>query len=214
MDRAQPEADLLELTVLAFLCERPLHPYDAQRTIRQRHKDYAMERSRALYRAFERLARQGWIEAIETSREGRRPERTVYRITPEGIDEFRSRLTVLLERPLAEYPAFQAALGYLAYLTPPRAAEALADRTVALEGEIAGIEVGLEGARERLRLPRMVLLEIEFKLAQRRSELEWVRSLLEEIRSGRLAWDLESLARHFQEERPGRTLPEGALEVR
>lgn len=149
-----------------------------------------------------RLARDGWIEPVETTRAGKRPERTVYRITEEGFEEFRSRLTHLLEKPLTEYPVFPVALGYLAYVTPAVALEALEDRTVALEGEIAGVEVALQGVRERLGLPRLVLLDAEFKLAQRRAELDWLRSLVDEIRSGGLSWDLETLARHFQEERP------------
>src|SRR5262249_56593072 len=103
-----PPADVLALTVLAFRTERPMHPYDVQRVIRQRHKDYAIERPRALYRAFERLARDELIEPVETSREGRRPERTVYRITDEGRAEFQHWLGHLLGRGLGQDTAFRA----------------------------------------------------------------------------------------------------------
>src|SRR5262249_29235931 len=118
MPDISPPADVLALTVLAFLTERPMHPYDVQRVIRQRHKDYAIERPRARYRAFDRLARDELIEPVETSREGRRPERTVYRITDEGRAEFQHWLVQLLERPVVEDPVFGVAVGFVGYLNP------------------------------------------------------------------------------------------------
>lgn len=204
-DRTQP-TDVIALTVLAFLTERPMHPYDVQRVIRQRHKDYAIERPRALYRAFERLARDELIEPIETSREGRRPERTVYQITEEGRAEFQHRLLQVIERPVVEDPVFGVAVGFLGYLEPWSVLEALQDRFASLEGEIAGLDAALPAMRTSL--PRLVLLAHEYKRALRRAERDWVLKLIEEIRSGKLNWDLESLGRHFAAIREGgRVMP-------
>lgn len=204
-DRTQP-TDVIALTVLAFLTERPMHPYDVQRVIRQRHKDYAIERPRALYRAFERLARDELIEPIETSREGRRPERTVYQITEEGRAEFQHRLLQLIERPVVEDPVFGVAVGFLGYLEPWSVLEAFQDRFASLEGEIAGLDAALPAMRTSL--PRLVLLAHEYKRALRRAERDWVLKLIEEIRSGKLNWDLESLGRHFAAIREGgRVMP-------
>ena len=193
--------DLLSLTVLAFLTERPMHPYDVQRVIRQRHKDYAIERPRALYRAFERLAREELIEPVETSREGRRPERTVYQITEEGRTEFRHRLLQLLERPVVEDPVFAVAVGFLGYLNSESVLEALNDRFAALEGEIAGADAALQAMRSSL--PRLVLLQHEYKRTLRQAERDWVQSLIQDIRAGSLGWDLESLRQYFASVREG-----------
>jgi len=193
--------DVLSLTVLAFLTERPMHPYDVQRVIRQRHKDYAIERPRALYRAFERLARDELIEPVETSREGRRPERTVYQITEEGRAEFSHWLLQLLERPVVEDPVFAVAVGFLGYLNSESVLQALNDRFAALEGEIAGVDAALQAMRSSL--PRLVLLAHEYKRTLRRAERDWVQSLIHDIRSGSLGWDLESLRQHFASAREG-----------
>ena len=199
---SQPvSTDVLSLTVLAFLTERPMHPYDVQRVIRQRHKDYAIERPRALYRAFERLAREDLIEPVETSREGRRPERTVYQITEEGRTEFRHRLLQLLERPVVEDPVFAVAVGFLGYLNSESVLEALNDRFAALEGEIAGVDAALQAMRSSL--PRLVLLAHEYKRTLRQAERDWVQSLIQDIRSGSLGWDLESLRQYFASAREG-----------
>lgn len=193
--------DVLSLTVLAFLTERPMHPYDVQRVIRQRHKDYAIERPRALYRAFERLARDELIEPVETSREGRRPERTVYQITDEGRTEFSHWLLQLLERPVVEDPVFAVAVGLLGYLNPESVLEALNDRFAALEGEIAGVDAALQAMRSSL--PRLVLLAHEYRRALRQAERDWVLGLIEDIRTGSLSWDLEALSRYFASVREG-----------
>jgi DNA-binding PadR family transcriptional regulator len=193
--------DVVSLTVLAFLTERPMHPYDVQRVIRQRHKDYAIERPRALYRAFERLARDELIEPVETSREGRRPERTVYQITDEGRTEFSHWLLQLLERPVAEDPVFAVAVGLLGYLNPESVLEALNDRFAALEGEIAGVDAALQAMRSSL--PRLVLLAHEYRRALRQAERDWVLGLIQDIRTGSLSWDLEALSRYFASVREG-----------
>lgn len=193
--------DVVSLTVLAFLTERPMHPYDVQRVIRQRHKDYAIERPRALYRAFERLARDELIEPVETSREGRRPERTVYQITDEGRTEFSHWLLQLLERPVVEDPVFAVAVGLLGYLNPESVLEALNDRFAALEGEIAGVDAALQAMRSSL--PRLVLLAHEYRRALRQAERDWVLGLIQDIRTGSLSWDLEALSRYFASVREG-----------
>src|SRR5215510_3033895 len=193
-----PSTDVLALTVLAFLTERPMHPYDVQRVIRQRHKDYAIDRPRALYRTFGRLARD---EPVETSREGRRPERTVYQITEEGRAEFHHRLLQLIERPVVEDPVFGVALGFVGYLNPESVLEALQDRFASLEGEVAGLDAALQAMRTSL--PRLVLLQHEYKRALRLAERDWVLKLIDDIRSSKLHWDLEALVRHFAAIREG-----------
>ena len=104
--RTQPK-DMVALTTLGLLSEQPCHPYEIQRLLKERHKAYAVGKTRTLYRAIEELEAAGYIEPIETSREGRRPERTVYRITPEGSEELENWLADLLSTPVDETPVFQ-----------------------------------------------------------------------------------------------------------
>src|SRR5487761_1129824 len=68
----------LALTVLSLLGERPMHPYEMQQLIRERHLDFAIKlKGGSIYDTVERLAAAGLVEVKETSRTGRRPERTV-----------------------------------------------------------------------------------------------------------------------------------------
>ena len=64
--------DYIGLNVLALLSERQSHPYDMQRTLRERRLDLHFRLGglpRSLYHAVDRLARRGLIEPLETTRE-------------------------------------------------------------------------------------------------------------------------------------------------
>lgn len=189
---------LIALTALALLTERPLHPYQMQRLLRDRHKDYAEGKTRALYRAIEELEASGWIELAETTREGRRPERTVYRITAEGREVLQDWLCDMLERPLPEHPSFNAAVGLLTYLPQERALSALQVRVVGLRAELAAGDEAAVALEQELRLPRVILLEHEHGRALREAELRWVVSVVDDIRSGRMRWNEEILRAQFE----------------
>ena len=112
-------ANTLALAVLGLLQERPMHPYEMASTLRERHKDSSFKvNSGSLYDTVEALARHGWIEPVETARDGRRPERTVYARTEAGDGEFVRWIDELIRTPVLEYPKFLAAVSYLGALGP------------------------------------------------------------------------------------------------
>jgi DNA-binding PadR family transcriptional regulator len=195
--RTRPK-DMVALVTLGLLSEQPCHPYEIQRLLRDRHKAYAMGKTRALYRAIEELVAAGNIEPVETSREGRRPERTVYRITPDGREELENWLVDLLATPIDETPVFSVAMGLLAYVTQERAEAALASRVVELRAKLASLEASLQLLQDDLGLPRLVLFEIEHAMALAAAELEWVRRIINDMQSGALIWNEALIRAHFE----------------
>jgi len=189
---------MVALTTLGLLSEQPCHPYEIQRLLIDRHKGYAVGKTRALYRAIEELEALGYIEQLETSREGRRPERTVYRITVEGRDELENWLADLLASPADEHPVFNIAVGLLGYITQERAEAALAMRVVSLRARLVALDVSLKLAQDELGLPRLVLLELEHAMAIAAAELEWVRVLISDMETGALVWNEAILRAHFE----------------
>jgi DNA-binding PadR family transcriptional regulator len=169
-----------------------MHPYEMQRLLRVRHKDELLTLKKgSLYHAINRLARAGLIEAVSTEREGRRPERTTYGLTPEGAKELSEILRAMVAIPRREASEFFAGLSFLVYLEPADAATQLEDRARRLEQEIAE----LTDARKRLvtRVKRINLLEEEYLLAMRRAELRWLRTVLEELQAREFTWNLEEI---------------------
>ncbi len=193
-----PYKDLTALTVLAFLSEQPRHPYDMQRLIRERHKDFASGNPRALYHAVERLLRQGLIEPLETNREGRRPERTIFQITDQGRDELENWLHELLETPESEHSGFVAAISLMTCLDHGTALNGLQGRAVALQSAIAALDAGIKALQDDVKLPRLVILELEYTRNQKQAELEFVRGLTDDLASGRLSWSRDALQELFQ----------------
>ncbi len=179
--------DLVGLTVLAMLSVRASHPYEMHRFIIDTHKDYVTGLPRSLYHAVERLAKDELIVPVETNREGRRPERTVYEITEEGREELASRLRALLERPDADRRTLLAAVSLIGCLPVPGAQRALRTRVAALEGLIAAGEE-LVRALTDSGLPEALLLEQECDRALYAAEAAWVRDVIRRLETGELGW--------------------------
>lgn len=166
-----------------------MHPYEMGQTITQRRVDEIVKvRGGSLYHAVERLAQAGLIEAAETERQGRRPERTVYRITEAGREEFVGWLQEALREPQHEYSPFGAALISLHHRPAAIAAQLLAHRALRLAAEVAALDTTLEGLAAQ-EVSRAHVIEWEYVRAMRQAELAWIRALIDDISRGRLTWD-------------------------
>src|SRR5262249_16606712 len=131
--------NLWALTVLCLLRVRPMHPYEMQRLIGEWHKDEFLDLKRgSLYHPIHQLLRQECTEAAETQRVGKRPERTIYRLTQEGERRMHQWLGEMLSKPLREPTSFFAALSFLPHLEPQSVQELLQERVRGLEAEISG----------------------------------------------------------------------------
>ena len=178
----------LGLTVLRLLSNGPMHPYEMQQQIRDKAIDQSVKVTHgALYHTVDRLAADGMIEPIETSRAGRRPERTVYAITEAGSDAAFDRLRHLLARVEPEFPIYRAALSFISLLSPEEAAARLGERCIMIEASLAAAQTAYDGLLKG-GVPRDGLLEFEHAQAHLRADLDLTRSIVEDLRTGRFSW--------------------------
>ena len=176
----------LALACLACLAERPMHPYEMATTMRERGKDQSIRLNYgSLYTVVEALQQQGLIVAQETERAGRRPERTVYRLTDAGRMELIDWVSELLSAPVKEYTRFEAGLSLAGVLSPDDVAALLKQRCDRLEADIHQRRSLLQLDQQR-GLSRLFVIESEYLVAMREAELTWTRQLAEEITSGAL----------------------------
>jgi DNA-binding PadR family transcriptional regulator len=188
------ELGIWDVAVLAFLHEAPMHPYQMQRLLRLRHKDEILALKRgSLYHAIARLLRAGLIAVRTTSREGKRPERTIYRITPAGLTKFMNTIRSMVIMPRRESSEFLAAMSFLVHLDPEEAAQRIKERVQRLQAEVGQLSARLASAS--LHVARINLIESEYLLTMLKAELGWVNGLEKEIRSGKLDWDLKAILR-------------------
>ncbi len=176
----------LALAVMALLYERPMHPYEMVSTMRERGKHESVRlRYSSLYSLVETLQREGLISPLETVRQGRRPERTVYGLTEAGREEFLGWLRQLLGEPAKEYTQFAAGLSFMPALPPAEAVALLKKRARLLEEEVEGMRSRMDEVMEQ-GVARLFLVESEHELILREAELLWVRELVREIEAGTL----------------------------
>ncbi|MFC8260048.1 PadR family transcriptional regulator [Streptomyces sp. NPDC057291] len=194
MTPSAPRSSPLALTVLALLHYKPLHPYGVQRLIKDWGKEQVVNVSQraSLYRTIERLNGAGLIAVRETGRDQQYPERTVYEITDAGRETARAWLEEMLSAPKQEFPEFPAALSNLLLLTPRDMADVLDQRTDALTEKLDGLESAL-AEQTGQGLPRITRLETEYLRAVTVAELEWVRAVVNDLRTGGLSWSQERL---------------------
>lgn len=176
----------LALAVLVSLLEKPMHPYEVATTLRQRAKHRSVNLNYgALYGVVESLCKRSLIEAVETERAGRLPERTVYGLTEAGRIEVNDWLANLLATPATEYPQFVAALSFMPALPPDQVVELLKERYQNLLIEQAQAEATMELAMKH-GLPRLFRVEEDFRDRIRATEIEYVRQLARDIETGNL----------------------------
>ncbi len=174
----------LALAVLACLVERPMHPYEISTTLRSRGKELSIKLNYgSLYSVVESLEKHGLIRARETTREGRRPERTVYEITDAGTIECEDWLAELISVPVREFTSLEAGLSLLPLLEPNEAARLLDDRAERLRIDLRGIDAAHAEAAS-MQLPDLFLIESVFRRTMLVAELEFVTTLARDIRSG------------------------------
>ena len=178
----------LGLLVLWQLVEEPMHVYRMQRLFEERGKDRVVNvRSRAsLYQTIERLMRLGLVEVRETVRSEGVPDRIVYGITDEGRAVAGDWLREMLRTTGAEFPEFVVAVSMLFGLDPEDARGQLEVRAEGLAAQLAETEAAVAGAPEGL--PRLFMLEEEYRRTMLEAELAWVRGVIDDMREGRLTW--------------------------
>lgn len=183
MAKQRKVGNLLALAVLATVIERPMHPYEIASLLRSRGKEDDMDiKWGSLYTVVRNMVKHGFIEVVDTTREGARPERTVYRITDAGRAELVDWARELVSTPQLEHPKFKAGLSVLAVLGPDDAVALLQQRLAALEKGTAAARALL--AEHGASVPRLFLIEDEYELAMRNAEATWIRALIDEFESG------------------------------
>ena len=179
----------LALSILGLLRIHPMHPYEMKRLMQEWSIDEIVRlRGGSLYSTINRLVAAGLIEIIDVRREGRRPERSTYRLTGAGRAHLSGWMHDLIAEPVEEFPWFGSVVVFATLLRPDELRGLFADRASHLTDQVAA-----EEARERMAasgepLHRAFQLGHEYAYVMRRAELDWVRGVIDDIDEGRFVW--------------------------
>jgi DNA-binding PadR family transcriptional regulator len=185
MAKKRKVGNLMALGILSTLVFRDMHPYEIAGALKGWGKDDDLEiKWGSFYTVVRNLAKHGMLEEVASGREGRRPERTVYRLTEAGRAELVDWTRELLSVAERETPRFRAGLSVMAAVSPDEVTPLLQQRLAGVEEAIAAARKTLETYSEKV--PRLFLIETEYDVAMLRAEAEWMRSLIGELADGTL----------------------------
>lgn len=178
----------LALTALAFVGERPMHPYEMYQLARQRKDDRLVKlRPGTLYHAIGRLVTDGFVRALPAEREGNRPERTRYEITEAGRAVLRADIASLLGRFTLEYPVFPFALSEAHNLPSEEVVVHLERRLSAVREVVADLVESIERLTAA-ELPWAYWAHVEYLHTIHCAEAEWLERTISAVSGG--AFDL------------------------
>jgi DNA-binding PadR family transcriptional regulator len=170
----------MALGVLSVVAFRQMHPYEIASALKGWGKDRDLQiKWGSFYTVVANLAKHGLIAEVESVREGRRPERTVYRITDAGRAELLDWTRELLSTVEPETPRFRSGLSVLPVLSPDEVVTLLQQR-------LEAVEKAIEATFAEYDVPRLFLIEVEYDRAILTAEAAWMRSLIAELESGTL----------------------------
>jgi DNA-binding PadR family transcriptional regulator len=166
---------LTRLLILWLLSEQPLHGYRIKKILDEETLRFWFPvEYGSIYAVLRTLGRRGYVEPLTVEREGQRPKRTRYAITRAG----REYLKELLRDAWRELPspadALQLALAARSELSEEEVAELLGERARALEERLERLDALVASA------PAPELVDRQRALT--RTELDWTRSLLAEVK--------------------------------
>lgn len=177
----------LAIAALDLLVERDMHPYEMFTTMTERREDLVVKlRAGSLYHAVNRLAEDGLVVGVATERDGNRPERTTYAITDAGRERLQDEVADLLSRPAAEYPSFPFAVSVASNLDRDSVRKLFAVRLQRLDEQVASMRAG--HARALGHAAEMYLLDLDYLIAMRTAEADWLRRTVERLDDETLDW--------------------------
>lgn len=183
----------LGVAVLELLHERPMHPYEMAQLMRERHVETRVKlKAGSLYHTVDRLQRNGFVDVVETQRDGKRPERTVYAMTAAGKDAFQERARQMLGDVVPDYSDVLSGLAVIDDLGRDVALLELEHRITRLRADMAADEVIFERLKSD-GTPEIYWLDFRFLSAQRKFELAWIEQLYADLDSGRIPFQDKKL---------------------
>lgn len=178
----------LAIAVLALLAEREMHPYEMYQLLLERREDRMVKvRPGSLYHTVERLEKQQLIKATGTARDGNRPERTSYALSPSGQDALTQRVFEMLREPVNEYPQFPVAISEAHNLPRETVVGALRNYSSKLEADLTEVDQAIKTVTE-LDVLEAYWLGGDYLRTLRRAELDWVNQLIVRLENEELPW--------------------------
>jgi DNA-binding PadR family transcriptional regulator len=172
----------------------PVHGYVVRRElVRWQAHEWANLNPGSVYNALRTLDRQGFIDEVAATEDSRGPQRTSYRLTPGGLQEFLALVRDGLATPAPHRPdVLHAALCFIWALPRDEVIPLLERRAQAIERLLREAASDIVAVLADPNRPDHVAELITVRELRLGGELEWTRSLVARIHNGSYVFAGES----------------------
>lgn len=172
---------LIRLVILGILSQKPLHGYEIKHIISEHMGDWTDIKFGSIYFALSKLAEAGDVAVVEENRSGKRPAKTVYRITPKGESEFIRLLKQLWNEVRQTIYPFDIAIFFMNYLTQDEVVKYLKKRIEAIEEKLIFLNEHKKEHQKNAHIPPQAIAIINHSLLHLEAELKWVQQLAKDL---------------------------------
>ncbi|MBU2699839.1 DNA-binding PadR family transcriptional regulator [Sporomusaceae bacterium BoRhaA] len=175
----------VKLIILGLLMNGEKHPYEMQHIMKMRKMDkFVSFYKGSLYYAVEQLKDEGLIEVSQVIKEEKRPDKTVYKITEAGKNEFQDLLMQQMSKEEQHYDPLYTALVFARYGDSQKIAEVIKQKIKYAEKKIEVMEKAL--AEISPTTSRAVQYIYRGLIETARAEKKWLQELCADALENRL----------------------------
>jgi len=170
---------------------QPVHGYVVRRELLTWNVDqWASVNPGSIYGALRGLAKDGYLEEVETEVEGNRPARTTFRVTGDGEAEFFGLFREHLWRDVDcnDLSGLRAALSFMWVVTREEVIQAMEHRIGLLEGQLREQRFAWTQLMQLDEKPEHIIEHHHLDAAIITGHLEWTRAFVQRLRDGRYAF--------------------------
>lgn len=168
------------LLILGLLCSGDLHPYEVTQILKDRPWGHAVKFNiGTIYYNFEMLRKRGDIAVKEVVHDGRRPDKTVYRITNQGRERFGELLKRQFEEETSLHHPMYPALMFARFGEKDMIRKALFKRRKQIAKQMDLLAQGLSRLESHAHWSELHILRNGW--LHTKAELEWLDAFLLEL---------------------------------
>jgi DNA-binding PadR family transcriptional regulator len=166
---------------------QPVHGYEVRRElITWRAQEWASVQPGSIYNALKTLTRDGFLEVVGTDQVGGRPERTSYRLTTAGEEEFRILLREEWWTVRPPTDPLIGAISFIGFVSRAEAIAALEHRTAQIHSMVRGIQFAIN-EHDGIDSPFHVREMMRLMNARVLAEVEWAQQFIARLKAGEYA---------------------------
>ena len=163
---------------------QPIHGYEVRRELASWHaEEWASVKPGSIYNALKSLAADGLLEVVGTDQVGNRPERTSYRMTLPGEEEFRALLRRAWWDIKHVTDPLMSAVAFLGLTSRAEAIAALEERITQIKSQLRNREFVL-AEHDGTDSPPHVREMMRLMMARMASEIAWSEAFIERLKVG------------------------------